>query len=174
MNHLVLLPIVIPLAGAVVALFLMRAPRWQGVWTLGVMGTAVTASTILLWTVFQTGEPVIFYGGGWEAPFGIALVGDLLGALMALMSQAVLLMGTIYALGATDKNVHYPGFYPLFLMLTTGLTGAFLTGDLFNLFVFAELLVISGTVLTAISDDKLGTEAAYKYFYISLLAAAFL
>ena len=59
-------------------------------------------------------------------------------------------------------------------MLTTGLTGAFLTGDLFNLFVFAELLVISGTVLTAISDDKLGAEAAYKYFYISLLAAAFL
>jgi multicomponent Na+:H+ antiporter subunit D len=174
MSHLVLLPIIVPLAGAVVALFLMRAPRWQGVWTLGVMGTAVTASTILLWTVFQTGEPVVFYGGGWEAPFGIALVGDLLGALLALMSQAVLLMGTIYALGATDKNVRYPGFYPLFLMLTTGLTGAFLTGDLFNLFVFAELLVISGTVLTAISDDKLGTEAAYKYFYISLLSAAFL
>ena len=49
---------------------------------------------------------------------------------------------------------------PLFLTLATGLTGAFLTGDLFNMFVFAELLVISGTVLTAISDDRFGTEAA--------------
>lgn len=174
MSHLVLLPILIPLGGAVIALFLMRAPRWQGTWTLGVMATAVAATTTLLWTVFQSGEPVIFHSGGWKAPFGIALVGDLLGALMALMSQVVLLMGTVYALGAKDKNVRYPGFYPLFLMLTTGLTGAFLTGDLFNLFVFAELLVISGTVLTAVSDDKLGTEAAYKYFYISLLAAAFL
>ncbi|MBK7897042.1 MAG: proton-conducting transporter membrane subunit [Candidatus Promineifilaceae bacterium] len=174
MNHLVLLPILIPFLGAVIALFLMRAPRWQGVWTLGVLGTAVTATSYLLWTVQQTGEPVVYYGGGWMAPFGIAIVGDLLGGLLALMSQVVLLLGTVYALGAKDKNVRYPGFYPLFLMLTTGLTGAFLTGDLFNLFVFTELLVISGTVLTAISDDKYGAEAAYKYFYISLLAAAFL
>jgi multicomponent Na+:H+ antiporter subunit D len=174
MNHLVLLPILIPLAGAVGALFLMRAPRWQGMWTLVVLGTAVIASATLLFTTYQSGEPVIFYSGGWPAPFGIALVGDMLGALMALMSQSVLLMGALYAVGAKDKNVRYPGFYPLFLMLTTGLTGAFLTGDLFNLFVFAELLVIAGTILTAIADDKTGAEAAYKYFYISLLAAAFL
>ncbi len=66
----------------------------------------------------------------------------------------------------------YPAFYPLFLTLTAGLTGAMLTGDLFNLFVFAELLVISGAVLTAIADDRLGAEAAYKYFYMSLLASA--
>ncbi|MEZ4590172.1 MAG: hypothetical protein R3D55_03380 [Chloroflexota bacterium] len=128
MNHLVLLPILIPFFGAVMALFLMRAPRWQGVWTLGVLGTAVTATTYLLWTVQQTGEPVVYYGGGWMAPFGIAIVGDLLGVLMALMSQVVLLLGTVYALGAKDKNVRYPGFYPLFLMLTTGLTGAFFNG----------------------------------------------
>ena len=174
MTHLVLLPIIIPLFGAVIGLFMLRKPRWQGIWALAVMGTAVFSSSWLLWTVWRTGTPVVFYAGGWEAPFGIALVGDLLGAMMAVMSQVVLLLGIIYALGAKDKNVRYPGFYPLFLMLTTGLTGAFLTGDLFNLFVFAELLVISGTVLTAVSDDKFGVEAAYKYFYISLLAAAFL
>ena len=174
MTHLVLLPIIIPLFGAVIGLFMLRTPRWQGMWALAVMGTAVFSSSWLLWTVWRTGAPVVFYAGGWEAPFGIALVGDLLGAMMAVMSQVVLLLGIIYALGANDKNVRYPGFYPLFLMLTTGLTGAFLTGDLFNLFVFAELLVISGTVLTAVSDDKFGVEAAYKYFYISLLAAAFL
>jgi multicomponent Na+:H+ antiporter subunit D len=174
MSNLVLLPILIPLVGAAGALFMMRSPRWQGYWTVGMLGTAVFSSGWLLWTVQQTGTPIVFYGGGWQAPFGIALVGDLLGALMALMSQVVLLLGAVYAVGAKDKNVSYPGFYPLFLMLTTGLTGAFLTGDLFNLFVFAELLVISGTVLTAISDDKSGAEAAYKYFYISLLAASFL
>ena len=117
MNHLVLLPIIIPLIGAVIALFLMRAPRWQGVWTLGVLVTAVFSSGWLLLTVQQSGEPVVFYGGGWVAPFGIAIVGDLLGGLMALMSQVVLLLGTVYALGAKDKNVRYPGFYPLFLML---------------------------------------------------------
>lgn len=174
MDYLALLPIIIPFFGAVVALFLMRTPRWQGYWALVVMGTAVFSSSWLLWTVYQTGEAIVFYSGGWQAPFGIVLVGDLLGALMALMSHIVLLLGIVYALGAKDKNVRYPGFYPLFLMLTTGLTGAFLTGDLFNFFVFTELLVIAGTVLTAISDDKFGAEAAYKYFYISLLAATFL
>ena len=60
----------------------------------------------------------------------------------------------------------------LFLTLATGLTGAMLTGDLFNLFVFAELLVFSGAILTANSDDPYGAEAALKYFYMSLLASA--
>jgi multicomponent Na+:H+ antiporter subunit D len=90
------------------------------------------------------------------------------------MSQFVLLMGFVYALGSQDKVVQYPTFYTLFLLLTTGLSGALLTGDLFNFFVFAELLVIAGTILTAVADDRFGTEAAFKYFYISLLAAAFL
>jgi hypothetical protein len=67
-----------------------------------------------------------------------------------------------------------PTFYPLFLTLAAGLTGTMLTGDLFNLFVFTELMVISGSILTAISDDRYGLEAAYKYFYISLIASLFL
>jgi multicomponent Na+:H+ antiporter subunit D len=80
----------------------------------------------------------------------------------------------LYAIGSKDSVVKYPTFYPLYLMLATSLSGAILTGDLFNMYVFAELLVISGTVLTAISDDRYGTEAAYKYFYISLLASFFM
>jgi multicomponent Na+:H+ antiporter subunit D len=117
---------------------------------------------------------VVFQSGGWPAPFGISLVGDLLSAMMAVMSQTVLSLGIVYALGSRDQVVRYPAFYPIFLTLAAGLTGAMLTGDLFNLFVFAELLVFSGTILTAISDDRLGAEAAFKYFYMSLLASAFL
>ena len=90
------------------------------------------------------------------------------------MSQVVLFAGVVYAMGAKDDCVRYPAFYPLFLFLSTGLTGALLTGDLFNLFVFIELLAISSTVLTAISDDGFGTEAAYKYFFMSQLAAFFM
>jgi multicomponent Na+:H+ antiporter subunit D len=76
--------------------------------------------------------------------------------------------------GSKDSCVRYPTFYPFFLFLATGLSGALLTGDIFNLFVFVELLAISSTVLTSISDDRFGTEAAYKYFYMSQLAAFFL
>lgn len=175
-THLVLLPVIIPLTGAAIALFLTRyAPRpWVGNWSFGTMFTSFVASLFLLGHVWTTDTPLVFASGGWEPPFGIVLVADLLAVFMVVMSQAVLSMGMLYALGCKDKCVTYPGFFPAFLLLGVGLTGAMLTGDLFNLFVFAELLVLAGTVLTAVSDDKYGTEAAYKYFYISLLAAAFL
>jgi len=172
-SHLVLLPIIIPLTGAAAGLLLWRRIRAQRAWSLGALLTSFGASLILLRTVW-TGGPVVFQVGGWSAPFGISLVGDLLGATMVVMAQGVLLAGMIYALGCRDKCAAYPAFFPLFLTLTTGLTGAFLTGDIFNLFVFAELLVTSGAVLTAISDDRTGPEAAYKYFFISLFAGIFL
>ena len=174
MNVLVLLPILLPLAGSPVALLLRKYPGVQGAWALGVMLTSLAASGLLLADVWAGGQPAVYQSGGWEAPFGITLVGDLLSATMAVMSQAVLSLGIVYALGSRDSVVRYPTFYPLFLTLATGLTGALLTGDLFNLFVFAELLVFSGTILTAVSDDRLGAEAALKYFYMSLLASAFL
>ncbi|MBK7176939.1 MAG: hypothetical protein IPH82_07090 [Chloroflexi bacterium] len=174
MAHLVLLPILIPLVGAMIGLLVRERRPLQTAWTLGTMLTSLASSLWLLWTVWQTGQPVVFHSGGWMAPFGIVLVGDLLSALFVVMTQLVMATGIIYALGSQDKVVTYPTFFPLFLTLATGLTGAMLTGDLFNLYVFAELLVISGTVLTAVSDDKYGTEAAYKYFYISLLASFFM
>jgi multicomponent Na+:H+ antiporter subunit D len=171
-DTLVLLPILIPLTGAPIALLLARRPRVQSGWTLGVLLAALASSALLLAQVWRSGQPVVYAMGGWQAPFGIAFVGDLLSATMAVMAQVVLLMGVVYALGGKDKVIGYPAFYVLFLTLTTGLTGAFLTGDLFNLFVFAELLVFSGAILTANSDDPYGAEAALKYFYMSLLASA--
>ncbi len=173
-DHLVLLPIILPLAGAAVGLLLWRVPRARGPWALAVMLAATASGSVLLARVWQTGQPVVFQVGRWPAPFGILLVGDLTGATLVVMSQVVLCCGLIYALGCRDRCVGYPAFYPLFLGLATGLTGAFLTGDLFNLFVFAELTVTTGAVLTAISDDRAGAEAAYKYFHISLFAAVFL
>ncbi len=174
MNILVVLPILIPLTGAAVAILLRRKRAWQAGWTLATMSTSMVCSFLLLAAVWQSGEPLVFQAGGWPAPYGISLVADMLSAVFVVMTQLVMVTGIIYALGSKDKVVTYPTFYPLFLTLATGLTGAMLTGDLFNMYVFAELLVISGTILTAVSDDRFGTEAAYKYFYISLLASFFM
>jgi multicomponent Na+:H+ antiporter subunit D len=173
-DQLVILPILIPLTGAVIALLLRRRLRLQATFSLIIMLLSLTVSAVILLDVWQTGQPMVFVSGGWPTPFGIALVGDLLSLLFVLMTQLVIVTGIIYAMGSKDSVVQYPAFYPLFLTLVTGLSGAFLTGDLFNMYVFAELLVISGTVLTAVSDDRYGTEAAYKYFYISLLASFFM
>lgn len=173
-SHLVILPILIPLVGAVVGLLVRNHRRLQAAWSFGAIFISLVASLYVLGEVWQSGEPLVFQVGAWTAPFGISIVGDLLSATMVVMSQLVICAGILYALGSKDFVTEYPTFYPLFLSLTVGLTGSLLTGDLFNLFVFAELLVISAAVLTAISDDRHGVEAAYKYFYISLIAAVFL
>jgi multicomponent Na+:H+ antiporter subunit D len=173
-NLLVILPIMIPFAGAAVGLLLRNYRRVQALWTLGAITLSCITSIILLWVVWSTGSPLIFQVGAWPYPVGITIVGDILSATMVVMAQIVLAFGILYAQDAKDQVTLYPTFYPLFLTLSAGLTGAMLTGDLFNLFVFTELLVVSAAILTAISDDKMGTEAAYKYFYISLLAATFL
>jgi multicomponent Na+:H+ antiporter subunit D len=170
----VLLPILIPITGAAVALLLRGKKRTQAGWTLGVMITSLAASIWLLWASYSNQTAVVYQPGAWAAPYGITFIADPLSALMTVMVQLVLVAGVLYALGSTEKATTFPTFYPLFLALATGLTGTMLTGDLFNLFVFTELLVVSGAILTAISDDRFGLEAAYKYFYISLLASLFL
>jgi multicomponent Na+:H+ antiporter subunit D len=174
LDNLVLLPIATPLVGAMILLLLRRYQRARSYGALLVMLLSLSVSVTLLVRVMQSGEPVVMQVGGWRFPYGISLVGDPLSALFVVMAQLVLCAGLIYAVSSKDSVVTYASFYPLFLLLATGLTGAFLTGDIFNLFVFAELLVISGTALTAASDDRYGTEAAYKYFYMSLLASTFM
>ncbi|MCS7056668.1 MAG: hypothetical protein NZM18_10920 [Thermoflexales bacterium] len=166
-----ILPIIIPLTAAAVALLLRRNFRLQAAWAFGAMLTAFATSAYLLWTVWSTGRPVVYQMGLWPAPFGITIAADLLSATMAAMAQLVFVFGFIYALGAKDKAVRHSTFYPLFLCLVTGLSGGMLTGDIFNLFVMIELIVISGAVLTALSDDRYGPEAAYKYFLISTVAS---
>ena len=175
--HLVIAPILIPLTGAMLVLLLRSWRAVQPIVALGTMIASLASSIMLFSTVWQENAPAVFHSGGWLVggiPVGITLVADQLAVFMVVMAQLVLMLGFVYALGSKDKVVRYPTFYSLFLLLTVGLTGAFLTGDLFNLFVFAELLVIAGTILTAIADDRFGTEAAFKYFYMSLVAAAFL
>jgi len=168
---LFLLIILLPLGGAITGLLLGRWRRLQGVLSLAFILAALVSSLGLLARIWSAGKPAVYQFGGWPLPFGIVFVGDLLALTMVVMTQVVMATGVIYALGSRDRAVGYSTFYPLFLLLASGLTGAFLTGDLFNLFVFAELLVLSGAALTAISDDRYGPEAALKYFYISLLAS---
>lgn len=169
---LLLPPLLLPLAGVPLTLALRKQPRLQAFLAVALMFTALGFSLALLYTVLASG-PLALQMGAWPAPFGITLTADLLGVFMLVMSHIVLAAGFLYAAGSTEKVTHFPTFYTLFFALATGLSGAFLTGDLFNLFVFAEIIVISGAALTANADDPFGVEAAYKYFYISTLAAAF-
>ena len=121
-DHLTVLPILIPLTGAMITLMLRQTRRLQAAFALGSMLMSLAVSTWLTAEVWQGGQPIVFHSGSWSAPFGITLVGDLLSSVFVLMSQLVLTTGIIYAIGSKDAVVKYPTFYPLFLMLATSLT----------------------------------------------------
>ncbi|MBU4460280.1 MAG: hypothetical protein KJ579_06915 [Verrucomicrobia bacterium] len=166
-----ILPFLLPLAGVGAALLLARRRRLQAAVSLALLLGGLLAGAVLLSEVWMTGRPVVFQMGGWPAPFGIAFTGDLLSATFVVLAGAVFAAGGLYAWGSRDPAVRdEPAFFPLFLALAAGLSGAFLAGDLFHLFVCTELIVISGAALTASARDAGGPEAAFKYFYISLIA----
>jgi multicomponent Na+:H+ antiporter subunit D len=172
-NVYILTTVFITLLGAALSLLLARYNRVQRIIALITSTIAFAASLGVLLQVIESG-PQTYRMGGWVPPYGIVLVADNLSALFGFMAASVMLCGMIYAYFFKDKAGTYPAFFPLFLMMETGLNGAFYTGDLFSLFVFFELMVISSVTLTAISDDRLGLEAAFKYVFISGIGSFFL
>ncbi len=173
MEWLILPPFLLPFLGVVLTLFARRRKRLQAGLAFGIMLLSLASTANLAWVVFSQGRGLAMQPGMWPVPIGITLVADQLSVFMMLMIQTVLTCGLVYALGSTEKVVQYPTFYPLFMGLATGLNGAFLTGDMLNLFVFAEVVVITGAALTGIADDRYGVEASYKYILISTVASTF-
>lgn len=172
-NIFVLLTLIIPFIGAIIALSFARFNRLQRI--IGVIAAIAAWSTsfILLIQVHDVGIQT-YRLGNWIPPYGIVLVGDTLSALFAFMSTTIMVGGLLYTLHGKDKCMLYPAFVPLFLLMETGLVGVMLTGDLFTLFVFMELMVLASVSLTAISDDQYGLEAALKYIFISSMGTLFL
>lgn len=168
-NSLVLAPIVIPLLGAAIALLFAHYNRAQRVIALIAGVLASLSSIAVLATNLAPGSVgvQIYSLGGWVTPFGIVLVADKLSALLAVMSSLVIVAGLLYCLQCRDQCLKFPVFMPAFLCMSTGLHGSLYTGDIFTFFVFMELMVMSSVVMVAISDNKLGLEAAIKYTFIS-------
>lgn len=172
-NIFVLGTLVAPLAGAVLALLFANNNTVQRV--VGLVSSIVAwfFSTQVLLQVHQIGVQT-YELGNWSPPYGIVLVADSLGGLFAFMVTTIMIGGMLYTLQSHDRCMTYPAFVPLFLLMEVGLVGAMLTGDLFTLFLFMELMVLASVSLTAISDDQFGLEAALKYILISSMGTLFL
>ena len=172
-NIFVLGTLVAPLACAVLALLFAKNNTAQRVVGLVSSIVAWIFGTRVLVQVHQIGVQT-YESGNWSPPYGIVLVADSLGGLFAFMVTTIMIGGMLYTLQSRDRCVTYPTFVPLFLLMEVGLVGAMLTGDLFTLFVFMELMVLASVSLTAISDDQFDLEAALKYIQISSMGTLFL
>ena len=160
-----------PLATAIACLFLIRQPAWQR--RVGIAGAAVglAACVGLLIRVDAAGH-VVTQAGGWPAPYGITLVADRLAAAMATVSALIGLAVGIYALRDQREGSLPTTFAPLFHFLLLGVQGAFLTGDLFNLYVWFEVMLVSSFVLLALGNRPAQLEGALKYVVLNIIGSA--
>ncbi|WP_428266158.1 proton-conducting transporter membrane subunit [Haliangium sp.] len=171
MSTLVALPIVLPLVAAALALAARRSPRVQHGLGVAFAGAYLGAAVALLLGV-RAGGAVVVQVGDWSAPFGIALRADLLAALMVCLTGVVGLAGAIYALGEIDRRRLRAGYVPLSQLLIMGVSGAFLTADLFNLFVWFEVMLLSSFVLLALGRGRAQMRGAIHYVAINLISSA--
>ncbi|HVU11051.1 MAG TPA: proton-conducting transporter membrane subunit [Phototrophicaceae bacterium] len=172
-NPLVLAPIFVPLGAAALSILFAHQRRIQHF--LGFTATVLAWLASIGILILNWSDGLQLYRlGGWQPPYGIVLAPDMLSSIFCVMATTVVAAGALYILGCHDKCVSYPAFMPLYLCMAAGLNGAFYTGDIFTLFVFQELMIMSSVVLVGISDNKLGVEAAIKYLLISAMGSLFL
>lgn len=177
MPHLVAAPILVPLLTAALMLTLEeRHRRLKSVLTVvsGLVGLLV-ALALLRWvnapsTGGGPGSIGVYLPGNWAAPFGIVLVADRLSSMMVALTGVVAFAVSIYSTSRWDRaGVH---FHPLLQLQLMGLNGAFLTGDLFNLFVFFEVMLAASYGLLLHGSGKLRARAGLHYIAINLAASA--
>jgi multicomponent Na+:H+ antiporter subunit D len=168
---LLVLPILIPLAAAAASLLVWRSPRAQRLLALaGALGL-FGAGVALLIDVHGSGIQAVVVGG-WPAPFGISLVADLFSAIMVVIAGLIGLAVVIYSFATMDAPREAHGYYPLYSVLLMGISGAFLTGDIFNLYVWFEVLLMASFVLLVLGGTRAQMEGGLKYVTLNLLASA--
>ncbi len=174
--HLPVLPIVIPLLAGAVQLLLKDAHRRVriGISFASVLAQLLVAIELLFITSGIQASPwfghiAVYLLGGWPAPFGIVLVADRLAAIMLTLNAVLGIAALTYATARWDRaGVH---FHPLFQFLLMGLNGAFLTGDLFNLFVFFEVLLAASYGLMLHGSGEARVTAGLHYIVTNLVAS---
>ena len=174
-KHLPVLPIAVALVGAALCLIIGESRLWlqRGVAWVAIL--LLLAVAVLAVNRTAAGEQFVYLLGNWKAPYGIALVVDKLTAMVLLLTALVgaIVFAATTSKPADGKPVSTGTFFtPLFLLQLVGLNGAFLTADLFNLFVFFEVLLAASYGMLLQQSDQRRTNAATHYVVINLVGSA--
>ncbi|MGH2340509.1 Na+/H+ antiporter subunit D [Segnochrobactraceae bacterium EtOH-i3] len=168
-DWLAILPPGLMLVAGAVAVMLRGRPRPQMMVAVGSLALLVIVDALLLARVGTDG-PFTMMMGGWLPPFGIAFTVDVAGAALALTAAVVGLAAASYVGFAQDAVAVRHGFFPFLLMLMAGVSGSFLTGDIFNLYVWFEVLLISSFGLLVVGGTAIQLDGAVKYGILNLIA----
>lgn len=165
---LAVLPIVLPFLGSALSLAARSRPAWQSRIAFVALALAVLAALALNAAVVADG-PMVMAAGNWLAPFAIVVAVDELGALLVLVTTLVGLVGLLYARAEIDSAGTRLGFYTFYLLLIAGVCGAFSTGDIFNLYVWFEVFLVSSFGLIVHGGRPVQLDGAVKYGVLNLI-----
>lgn len=168
---LLALPIISPLFFGILMILFWKNFRANRIINLIASIVSLTIAIILIAEVIDV-RILTLHIGNWQAPFGITLVADLFSAVMVLITAVIGFTTAIYSLATMDEDREKFGFYPLLQILLMGINGAFLTGDIFNLYVWFEVMLISSFVLLSLGGKRDQLEGAIKYVTLNLLSSA--
>lgn len=171
MNFVLILPVVVPFLSGILMLFLWKHRLAQRVINLIASTLSLGIAGYLTWYIHSAGIQSL-YVGNWKAPFGIIFTADLLTVTMVLVSGIISFATALYAMGTMDEQREHFGFYPLLQIMMMGINGSFMTGDLFNMFVWFEVLLISSFALVALGGTRRQLEGAIKYVALNLLSSS--
>jgi len=165
---LVILPIALCITVGAAMMLVRKHTVYHPIIAIAALTLLVIVDSFLLYAVCTNG-PITMVAGRWLPPFGIAFTADVLGALFALAAAIVALAGAIFAIGDINKLERRYGFYPFLMLLMAGVSGAFLTGDIFNLYVWFEVLLISSFGLLILGSSHEQLDGAMKYAVLNLV-----
>lgn len=168
-HWLAVTPMALCIAVGAILMMIRHRTHWHPPVALAGLALLVLNNVLLLMQVMADG-PITMMMGRWLPPFGIAITVDLTGALMALAAAIVAFCGALYAHVEINTSGRRYGFYPLLMLLMAGVCGAFLTGDIFNLYVWFEVLLISSFGLLILGSEREQIDGALKYAVLNLMA----
>lgn len=172
MNNLLIWPIILPLMVGLIFILFRHNILFQRILSTVTLAAVAGISIILLNQIQDDGIQTLQLGG-WQAPFGIGLVADSFSVLLVLTTSLVAFCCLVFSFKTIGKNRENHYFNALFLFLITGVNGSFLTGDLFNLYVFFEVLLVASYVLVSLGGKKVQLRETMKYVIINVVSSAF-
>ncbi len=177
MSHLPLLVVLFPVCGGLLNPLIAKfLPGWERRLVIGALFGSVVCAVLQLIQLLQTGEPIHYWMGGYEPPYGIEFVVDAVNGIIILTVALISLLTALYS--TPFENTHLSGwlrasgYYTTVCFLAVGLLGMASTGDAFNLYVFMEITALAGYGLIAAGEGK-GPIAAFRYLLMGTIGASF-
>jgi len=182
MNTLLILPIIFPFVLGMITLLTWRFSKTQELINLAGSFVYLIIGILLVNEVLDKGI-LHFQAGSWMAPFGITIVADTFSAIMVLITCVMAFATAIYSISSMKSGVRVMcdmtrkrrqfAYYPLLNIMYMGISGAFMTGDLFNMYVWFEVMLISSFILLSLDGTREQIEGTFKYVTINLISSAF-